>query len=194
MLSIEENQHQFSIMASRFRKIFQITSVTIFILSLFLPAFKIANGSTYTGSDAFSGGAFAIFLVGSQDSLFLCFAWFANVSFFVGQMELLISHRPFGGFVSAIISLVLGGSFALVKRTSIQGMCALNAISLRSGYMFWILSMLLLLLSGLSGLWEVDGWSSFIKSKRALIILATICIAYILIGLLLPRGGCRLLN
>jgi len=173
--------------SSRLGKLLFIASIVAYGVSLLMPAFEVLTGvpETTPGWLALLFGVFMISRVGSE-SLFTCFAWFAN-PFLLRAFLALWDDRPGAAFVPAGVSLVLGMSFMLVKETGISGGCNFNPIRLHTGYFLWFASMALALASGvvLSRKKETILLACDRKSLRKVVVR---CAIYVVLGLSLPLG------
>jgi hypothetical protein len=129
----------------------------------------------------------------SSESLFTCFAWFAN-PFLLRTYLALRDDRPGAACVSAGVSLVLGMSFMLVKKTEISGGCNFNPIRLHAGYFLWLASMILALASGVTALSRKKETILLACDRTSLRNVVVRCAIYLVLGLSLPIGECPLLR
>jgi hypothetical protein len=180
---------------SRSEWLLEIGSLATFIGSLTLPAFGIVQeqGDTYTGHFLLFCGFTAVLQVGSDESLLFCLAWLANVAFVLAHACLV---QRFASLASAVAAagVVLSAGFSLVKDTTVQGMCVHHPIKIYSGYLLWIVSMILTFASAVLTLRRIEGPSFLEHHRRAAILIALLSLSYILLGVLLPPGKCALLR
>jgi hypothetical protein len=169
-------------------------SLVAYAASLFLPAFSVltVQPEAATGYIALLLGSYTVALVGSNESIFLCFAWFANLAFAAAHINLLQRHGSRAIAFSAT-GLVLSASFALVRETTMRGMCTPHPIALHVGYFLWASSMGLALGSSVATVLRADSQEQM-RSKRAAVCMVLISAAYVALGLLLPKGECALLR
>jgi hypothetical protein len=176
-------------------RVLEIASLGAYLACLFLPAFTVVvpSDESIPGWMALSFGWTLLVLLGSDESLFMCLAWFANVAFVAAQLSLL-KRRGSGATACAAAGLVLSACFALVKRTSMQGMCMQHPVVLHVGYVLWVLSMLLALMSTIATEWRRDVGSLVMRYRKGITWFLVLTVLYVIVGLALPPGKCALLR
>lgn len=173
----------------RLEKLLLAASIVAYGPSLLMPAFEILTNTpeTILGWEALIFGAPMVSEIGSE-SLFMCFAWFAN-PFLLRTYLALRNDRLAAACVSAGVSLVLGMSFMLVKETRVSGWCSFNPIRLHAGYFLWLASMMLALASGVTALRRKKETILLASDRKSLRKVVVRCAIYLVLGLSLPVGA-----
>jgi len=189
MTDVDQNRVSKDARSSMLGKLLLVASIVAYGASLVMPAFEVLTNAPETtpGWLALIFGVFMVSGVGSE-SLFTCFAWFAN-PFLLRTYLALRDDRPGAACISAGVSLVLGMSFMLVKETGISGACNIHPVRLHAGYFFWLASMILALASGVTALSRKKETILLACDRKSLRNVVLRCAIYLVLGLSLPVGA-----
>lgn len=169
-------------------------SLLAYCISLWMPAFEVLTSrpETTPGYELLILGWTSVVLV-RDESLFLCFAWFANLAFLRTCLALR-AGRSVDACASAAIGVVLAASFMLAKQTRMSGACELHPIKLHAGYFLWVASMVLALVASITILRREEGVNMLALHTRGISKFCVVAAVYLVLGLSLPIGECSLIE